>query len=117
MTMNNATPLNLEFIQILLSVHFVSRLLCPFEPLYKPTKYPGIRQPRKRKPTNSYVRIYKQIMQNKPNVKLAHIDIITYIAMRYEIMDNWLFRKTNPIAKRAKNDAKCVFTKDYEERY
>jgi hypothetical protein len=23
--------------------------------------------------------------------------------------------KTNPIAERAKTDAKCVFTKDYEE--
>ena len=36
-------------------------------------------------------------MQNKPKVKYAKINLNTFIAMRYEEMDNWLFRQTKPI--------------------
>ncbi len=46
--------------------------------------------------TNSYVRIYKQIMQNKAKVKYAKINVNTMITMRYEKIDNWLFRQTKP---------------------
>ncbi len=46
--------------------------------------------------TNSYVRIYKQIMQNKAKVKYAKINLSSYITMRYEMMDIWLFRQTKP---------------------
>jgi len=46
--------------------------------------------------TNSYVRIYKQIMQNKPKVKYAKINVNSVIIMRYEKMDIWLLGKTKP---------------------
>ncbi len=35
-------------------------------------------------------------MQNKPNVKYTKISLNTLITMRYENMDNWLFRQTKP---------------------
>jgi hypothetical protein len=39
--------------------------------------------------TNSYVRIYKQIMQNKPNVKYTTIDLSFFLTSKYVKVDNW----------------------------
>jgi len=86
--------------------HFIRRggfsPLCPFEPLPQPATRPGNQQPRKRISTNSYVRIYKLFMQNKPKVKYAKINLNTYFTMRYEKLDIWLFRQTNPIQTQLK---------------
>ncbi len=43
----------------------------------------------KRKPTNSYVRIYKQIMQNKPNLGNDKMNINAFVRMRYVNLDAW----------------------------
>jgi len=36
--------------------------------------------------TNSYVRIYKQIMQNKAKVKYAEINVSSFVTSKYELM-------------------------------
>ena len=41
-------------------------------------------------------------MQNKPNVKSTKNNVNSVITMRYENMDIWLFRKTNPIQTQSK---------------
>ena len=46
--------------------------------------------------TKEYIRKNQQIMQNKPNVKYAKINLSSYITSIYENMDNWLFRQTKP---------------------
>ncbi len=58
--------------------------------------------------TNSYVRIYKQIMQNKPKVKYAKINVNSYIIRKYVQVRHLVIQtnkaKTNPIkANKAKN--------------
>ena len=83
-------------------------LLCPFEPLHQPSKRPGIRQPRKRNSTNSYVRIYKLFMQNKAKVKYAKININTFVTMRYDKMDIWLFRQNKPNSNPIKANTKPI---------
>jgi len=51
--------------------------------------------------TNSYVRIYKQIMQNKPNVKYAKINVSSCFTRRYAQVRHLVIQtnkaKTNPI--------------------
>jgi len=37
------------------------------------------------------------ILTNKPKVKYAKINVNSFLAMRYENMDIWLFRQTKPI--------------------
>ncbi len=108
------------------------------------------------KPTNSYVRIYKLFMQNKPNfqksqmnanlynttdyenkwqqkvrknkpnsnpikpnLKRAKMNVTLLATKDYRKKDDFAVRKnkpnSKPILKEGKIDAKCVFTKDYEE--
>ncbi|HUU17317.1 MAG TPA: hypothetical protein VMW72_09220 [Sedimentisphaerales bacterium] len=56
---------------------------------------------------------------NKANFRKAQMNINSLITKDYRKKDDFAVRKnkpkTNPIAERAKIDAKCVFTKDYEE--
>jgi len=52
--------------------------------------------------TNSYVRIYTQIMQNKAKVKYAKINVNSYMKSIYAKMDIWLLGKTNPIKAKTK---------------
>ena len=35
-------------------------------------------------------------MQNKPKVKYIKMNVSSYMTSKYEILDNWLFRQTNP---------------------
>ncbi len=60
------------------------------------------------------------IMQNKPNVKDAHINVNSYMKSKYEKLDTWLSGKnkpnSNPIEpnfKKAKMNANSLITKDY----
>ena len=39
----------------------------------------------------------QQIMQNKPNVKDAIINVSSFVTSKYAKMDTWLSVKTNPI--------------------
>ena len=43
--------------------------------------------------TKDYVRIYKLFMQNKPNVKQAKINLISFMTSIYIYLDIWLFGK------------------------
>ncbi len=52
--------------------------------------------------TKDYVRIYKRIMQNKPNVKDAQINVNSYMKNKYEILDTWLSGKNKPNFQNAK---------------
>ena len=52
--------------------------------------------------TNSYVRIYKQIMQNKPNFGNDKMSANTYLTSKYEILSRWRGRKTKPIQSQLK---------------
>ena len=56
----------------------------------------------KRKPTNSYVRNYKQIMQNKANFRNTKNGISSFITSKYEILSAWWGQKTNPIQTQLK---------------
>jgi hypothetical protein len=51
--------------------------------------------------TNSYVRIYKQIMQNKPKVKYAKINVSSFVTSNYAHVGHLVIQtnkaKTNPI--------------------
>ena len=55
----------------------------------------------------------------KPNFQKAKMNINLYVIEDYRKKDDFAVRKnkpnSNPIAERVKIDAKCVFTKDYEE--
>jgi hypothetical protein len=59
-------------------------------------------------------------MQNKPNFQDAQMNLKFCKEMAYENKHNWTLGQnkpnSNPIAERVKNDAKCVFTKRYEEK-
>ncbi len=46
--------------------------------------------------TNSYVRIYNQIMQNKPNVKDAIINVNSLLTTDYENKSNWTLGENKP---------------------
>ncbi len=56
---------------------------------------------------------------NKPNFKRAKMNINSITTKDYRKKDDFAVRinkpNSNPIAERVKIDAKCVFTKDYEE--
>jgi len=47
--------------------------------------------------TNYYVRIYQQIMQNKPNFPDAQMSLTNFKTMNYKILSRWPVTKTNPI--------------------
>ena len=53
----------------------------------------------KRKPTNSYVRIYKPFMQNKANFGNNKMNINTTVTMNYVILSHWLRRKNKANSK------------------
>jgi len=66
-------------------------------------------------------------MQNKPNLLNAQMNVTSFYTVDYENKSNWklgenkantnpIQTQTNPIFRMVKNDAKCVFTKDYEEK-
>ena len=52
--------------------------------------------------TKDYVRIYKQIMQNKPNFRSAQMNINTIVTMRYVNLGTWRGTKTKPIQSQNK---------------
>jgi len=56
---------------------------------------------------------------NKPNLKRAKMNVNLTLTKGYRKKEGFLVRinkpNSNPIAERVKIDAKCVFTKDYEE--
>ena len=49
--------------------------------------------------TKEYVRIYKQIMQNKANFRDAKMNINTTVTMIYVILSRWLRPKNKPNSK------------------
>ncbi len=55
----------------------------------------------------------------KPNCRKGKIDVNSLITKDYRKKDDFVVRKnkpnSNPIPESVKTDAKCVFTKDYEE--
>ena len=55
----------------------------------------------------------------KPNLRKAQMNVNSIIAKDYRNKDDFAVRKnkakTNPISSKGKIDAKCLFTKDYEE--
>ena len=66
-------------------------------------------------------------MQNKPNSRKAKMNVNKALTRDYENIANWklgenkantkpIQTQTNPICRMVKNNAKCVFTKDYEEK-
>ncbi len=63
-------------------------------------------------------------MQNKPNVKDAQINVISYMKNIYEKLDTWLSGKnkpnSNPIKpnlRKAKMNVNLTLTKDYRKNY
>jgi len=56
---------------------------------------------------------------NKPNLRKAKMNVNLALTKDYRKKDDFVVRinkpNSNPIAERVKIDAKCVFTKDYEE--
>ncbi|MBL7145038.1 MAG: hypothetical protein ISS76_12460 [Phycisphaerae bacterium] len=52
--------------------------------------------------TNSYVRIYKQIMQNKPNYKRSQMNLSSFVTSKYEIFSAGSGQKTKPIQSQFK---------------
>jgi len=104
--MNNATLLILEFIQTTGLMLYAKRY-----PLYAINS------------TNSYVRIYKLFMQNKPNVKDAQINVKSYMKSKYEKLDTWLSGKNKPNSnpnkpnlKRAKMNVNLYVIEDYRKK-
>ncbi len=57
---------------------------------------------------------------NKPNLRKAKMNVNLYVIEDYRKKDDFAVRKnkpnSNPICQRVKIDARCVFTKDYEEK-
>ncbi len=55
----------------------------------------------------------------KPNLRKAKMNVNLTLTKDYRKNDDFAVRKnkpkTNPIAEKGKIDAKCVFTKDYED--
>ncbi len=56
----------------------------------------------------------------KPNLQKAKMNLTSITPKDYRKNDDFVVRinkpNSNPIAERVKIDAKCVFTKDYEEK-
>jgi hypothetical protein len=72
--------------------------------------------------TNSYVRIYKQIITNKPNSPIVHLHLTYLLIMIYTIFTCLTKVKNKPNQTQYKanlskgqNDANSILTKDYEE--
>jgi len=62
-------------------------------------------------------------MQNKPNFQKSQMNANLYNTTDYENKSNWTLGENKPNSKpikpnlpEGKIDAKCVFTKDYEEK-
>jgi len=62
-------------------------------------------------------------MQNKPNFRKSKMNVSSLLTMKYANLSNWTLGEnkpnSNPIKPNlpeGKIDAKCVFTKDYEEK-
>jgi len=62
-------------------------------------------------------------MQNEPNFRKSQMNLTSLITVDYENKSNWTLGEnepnTNPIKPNlpeGKIDAKCVVTKDYEEK-
>ena len=47
--------------------------------------------------TNSYVRIYKLFMQNKPNLRNDKMNTTLDMTSNYKISSRWMGQKTKPI--------------------
>jgi len=56
----------------------------------------------------------------KPNFQKAQMNVNLTLTKDYRKKDDFVVRinkpNSNPISQRGKIDAKCVFTKDYEEK-
>jgi len=62
-------------------------------------------------------------MQNKPNFRKSQMNVSIFSKMAYENKSNWTLGENKPNSNpnkpnfpKGKIDAKCVFTKDYEEK-
>jgi len=44
------------------------------------------------------------------------MNVTSFIAMDYENIANWTLGENKPNSRKGIIDAKCVFTKDYEEK-
>jgi len=59
-------------------------------------------------------------MQNKPNFQDAQMNLKFCKQMTYKNKRNWTLGQnkpnSNPICRKGKIDAKCVFTKDYRKK-
>ncbi len=73
--------------------------------------------------TNSYVRIYKQIMQNKPNFQKSQMNVSNIITRNYKIFIPLAGQKnkpnSNPIKpnlRKAKMNINSIITKDYRKK-
>ena len=62
-------------------------------------------------------------MQNKPNVKNAQINVISYMKSKYKKLDTWLSGKNKPNSnpnkpnlRRAKMNVNLTLTKDYRKK-
>ncbi len=69
--------------------------------------------------------LYKStlFMQNKPNLRKSQMNVTSLTTVDYENIANWTLGENEPNSKpnkanspEGKIDAKCVFTKDYEEK-
>ena len=61
-------------------------------------------QPANRQPTKEYVRNYEQNMQNKPNFKMARINITSIMTMDYEKKSNPTLGENKPNLRKAQNE-------------
>ncbi len=52
--------------------------------------------------TNSYVRIYKQIMQNKAKVKSAKINVNSFLTSKYVYVGHLVIQTSKPIKANSK---------------
>ena len=73
--------------------------------------------------TKYNVRIYQRIMQNKPNVKDAQINVNSYMKDKYEKLDTWLSGKNKPNSnpnkpnlRKVKMNVTSLITKDYRKK-
>jgi len=62
-------------------------------------------------------------MQNKPNLLESQMNVSIFLQMAYEKKRDWTLGENKPNSnpnkpncRKDKIDAKCVFTKDYEEK-
>ena len=62
-------------------------------------------------------------MQNKANFQKSQVNVTPLVIMDYEEKSDWTLGENEPNSKpikanlpEGKIDAKCVFTKDYEEK-